>query len=97
MTKIKTVWQKLIKTAANNYQDNMVDSLYVAKDKINCGDEPLSDAFAILAITARNLKDTKLQRATLHDIETQTPDRLQDLIEMALSYDKKSKEFKLNI
>jgi len=97
MTKIKTVWQKLIKTAANNYQDNMVNSLYNAKDKINCGEEPLSDAFAILELTARKLKDTKLRRATLYDIETKVPDRLQDLIDMALSYDKKSKEFKLNI
>jgi hypothetical protein len=97
MTKIKTVWQKLIKTAANNYQDNMTNSLYNSRDNINCGEEPLSDAFAILEITARKLKDTKLRKATLYDIETKMPERMQDLIDMALTYDKKTKEFKLNI
>ena len=97
MTKIKTVWQKLIKTAANNYQDNMVNSLYNASDIINCGEQPLSDAFAILEITARKLKDTKLRRATLYDIEIKLHERLDDLIDMALSYDKKTKEFQLNI
>ena len=97
MTKIKTVWQKIIKTAANNYQDNMINSLYNAKDNINCGEEPLSDAFAILELTARKLKDTKLRRATLYDIETKVPDRLQDLMDMALTYNIKTKDFQLNI
>lgn len=93
MYKQKRVWQKVIETAVKNYDGNLDTSLRDAKEILDCGDEPLSDAYAILELAASKLKDTKIHASSMYDIETKLPEKLDNLIDMALSYDKKTKEF----
>lgn len=97
MRQQKRVWQKLIIKAYELYLEcdalDFTSALEKAQDALECGDDPLTDAFAITSMASNKLHDTKLRRPNAWQIAQELPERMDDLIHIALSYDKKTKEF----
>ncbi len=93
MRQQKRVWQKLIIKAYELYlgcdELDFTTALEQAQDALECGDDPLTDAFAITSMAAGKLHDTKLRRPNAWQIAQDLPERMDDLIHIALSYDKK--------